>query len=450
MRTCDCHTPFRHHDTGLVLCKVHASEDLDAILTAIVSAPTETGMSRLSLSDADKSARDWFASTTKALGCKVAVDEMGNQFAVRPGRKDDAPTFAGSHLDTQPTGGRYDGILGVTAAVEMLKVLKDHHVETEYPVGVVNWTNEEGARFPISMVSSGVWAGKIPLEKAHGLRSVVGNERATMKSELERIGYLGSVKASPEGTPIAAHFELHIEQGPILESSQRKIGVVQGVQAYKWFTIDVKGRDCHTGTTNFANRADALLTASKLMLHSHRAATKAGALASTGILTLQPGSTNTVPGIVRFSLDIRAAKDETVEIVEAECKDAFERIARGEDVGGLQQGCTPGLPCTVDWTTDSVSPAIKFHPDCISCVESAAHDLLGKEKELTMPMTSGAGHDSVYASKVCPTSMIFVPCRDGVSHNPSEFSEPEDCANGAQVLLGAVLRYDRLRAERAA
>lgn len=167
-------------------------------------------MRRLSLTDSDKQARDWFESTTKSLGCRVHTDQMGNQFAIRPGLNNDTPpTYAGSHLDTQPSGGRYDGILGVTAGVEMLRTLNDNWIETTYPVGVVNWTNEEGARFPMSMVSSGVWAGKIDLEKAHNLQSVIpSGDQATMKSELERIGYLGDVEASYKASPMAAHFEL--------------------------------------------------------------------------------------------------------------------------------------------------------------------------------------------------------------------------------------------------
>lgn len=289
-------------------------------------------MSRLALSDADRDARDWFVQTTEALGCKVTIDEMGNIFAIRPGlRNDKPPTFVGSHLDTQPTGGRYDGILGVTAGIEMLRVFADNWTETEYPVGVVNWTNEEGARFPMSMSSSGVWAGSIPLEKAHDLHEV-GKGTATMRTELERIGYLGKTPASHEATPMAAHFELHIEQGPLLEMANKKIGIVTGVQAYKWFTINVKGQDTHTGTTDLKSRADALLTASKMILHSHRLATANYALASTGILSLKPGSTNTVPGEVSFSLDIRSPSDETVALMQKLIERDFPRIAAGEDV----------------------------------------------------------------------------------------------------------------------
>lgn len=408
-------------------------------------------MSRLALSDTDKSARDWFVSTCESLGCTTTIDSMGNIFAVRPGQNPGAPTYAGSHLDTQPTGGRYDGILGVTAGIEMLRVLHDNDVQTAYPVGVVNWTNEEGARFPISMVSSGVWAGEIEEGHAHQLQEV-GGGTATMKSELERIGYLGDAKASHKDVPIAAHFELHIEQGPILEAEGRKVGVVQGVQAYKWFTIEVTGRDCHTGTTSFAHRADAMLTASKVIVYSHRVAKREGALASTGILRLWPGSTNTVPGKVKFSLDIRSPKDEVVEKVEKICREGFEKIARGEDVDGINKDFhETDKQCSVQWTTDSVSPAILFHKDTIKCVESATKDLFGKDAEaMSKPLTSGAGHDSVYTSKRVPTSMIFVPCRDGVSHHPAEYSTPEDCAVGAQVLTGAVLHYDRLRASRGA
>ncbi|OCK74271.1 amidase [Lepidopterella palustris CBS 459.81] len=413
------------------------------------SAPTETGMSRLALSDADKQARDWFIQTTQALGCHTTVDAMGNIFAVRAGmRNDGPPTYVGSHLDTQPSGGRYDGILGVTAGVEMLKVLTDNWVETEYPVGVVNWTNEEGARFPMSMLSSGVWASAIPLTTAHCLRSI-HYPHPTVSEELSRIGYLGSVPCSYESMPMAAHFELHIEQGPLLESSARKIGIVSGVQAYRWYTIEVKGKETHTGTTDLKNRADALLSAAKMILHSHRLATTHSALASTGILTLKPGSTNTIPGSVSFSLDIRAPADTTVQTMDHHIRRDFAAIAAGEDILCSNDYCTPSLPCSVSIRTDSDSPAVTFHPDCIKAVTEAAGSALGPDAEkLTMETVSGAGHDSVYTSKRVPTSMIFVPCRDGVSHNPREFTSPEDCALGAQVLLQSVLRFDKMRADR--
>ena len=281
----------------------------------------------------------------------------------------------------------------------MLKTLNDNSIETEFPVGVINWTNEEGARFPISMVASGVWADAIPLEKAYGLVEV-GGGNATQKSELERIGYLGSLEANHKANPIGAHFELHIEQGPILESSGGKIGAVEGAQAYKWFIITVKGRDCHTGTTDFVNRSDAMLTAAKLILHSHNKATELGCLASTGILTLRPGSTNTVPGFVQFSLDIRSKEDARVAKLEQELQTDFAKIAAGEDIGGVNTFGTKGRGCTVEWQEDSDSPAVKFHEDCIKCVEDSAESMLGtKSTNDVQRMTSGAGHDRYGTTK---------------------------------------------------
>jgi hydantoinase/carbamoylase family amidase len=270
-----------------------------------------------------------------------------------------------------------------------------------------------------------------------------------MLSELKRIGYLGETPASYESIPMAAHFELHIEQGPLLEMSNKKIGVVKGVQAYKWFTVTVKGRDTHTGTTDLKSRADALLVAAKMILHSHRLATANSALASTGILNLKPGSTNTVPGEVTFSLDIRAPKDETVERMKNLVLADFPKIAAGEDILGSNDNCTSGLPSSVTITEDFNSPATTFHADCIDSVSKAARSVLGPNSHnLVMDMVSGAGHDSVYANKRCPTSMIFVPCREGVSHNPAEFCKEVDCTLGAQVLLQSVLRFDRMRDER--
>ncbi|RFU34172.1 hypothetical protein B7463_g2129, partial [Scytalidium lignicola] len=414
------------------------------------SGPTDIGMSRLALSDGDKQVRDWFVKTAKeSLGCTLKVDAMGNMFAVRPGRRSGTPpVYAGSHFDTQPTGGRYDGILGVHAGIEAIKTLNENQIETEYDVGICVWTNEEGARFNISMMASGVWAGAISPELAYGLVEV-GGGTATVKSELERIGYLGPLEASYKANPMAAHFELHIEQGPILESSGAKVGAVVGVQSYRWHRITVLGRDCHTGTTDFKNRSDALLTAAKLILHSHNRATEMGCLASTGILSLKPGSTNTVPGVVEFSLDIRTWEDEKLMQLEEVLKEDFDKIAAGEVVDGINSQGTKGKGCTVSWKLDTSSPAVKFDKDCIQCVEDSAKDMLRTKADMQVKqMTSGAGHDSVYTSKRAPTSMIFVPCRDGVSHNPAEYCSQEDCGNGAQVLLGAMLRYDRLRAAR--
>lgn len=381
-------------------------------------------MARLSLNDADKEVRDWFVSETKALGCEVSVDQMGNIFAVRKGRDEgrNAPVMMGSHLDTQPTGGRYDGILGVNSGLEVLRVLEEQKVVTEGGVGVVNWTNEEGARFPMMAVSSGVWAGAVGLEKAWALQEV-GEEKKTMKEELERIGYLGGVKCDWEkGVKMAAHFEVHIEQGPILEAEKRRVGVVKGVQAFKWFEIEVKGRDTHAGTTPFANRKDALLCAARLIVESNRIAKARGGLATTGILTQKPGSINTMAHTVMFTLDIRHTVDDELSGIEKECRAEFEKIA-GEK---SEKGCSVGWKELVD------SPAVKFHPDCIAAVEESAKEVVeglemtASDGQLWKHMISGAGHDSCYTNRRCPTSMIFTVTKEGVSHNPEEYCSPED------------------------
>ncbi|KAI0409452.1 amidase [Xylaria palmicola] len=388
--------------------------------------PTQTGMARLSLSDDDARARRWFAEETQKLGCELKLDRMGNMFARRAGRlRSKAPmTGMGSHLDTQPRGGRYNGILGVVAAVEVLRTLHENGFETEYDVGAINWTNEEGARFPKSMVSSGVWAGMIPLEKAWGLADIF-DPSVTMKSELERHGLVGDLACSSDpatGFALGAHFELHIEQGPTLEETGKRIGV---------------GRDAHTGTTPLRSRRDPILAAAKMIASSNAIAKRLGALASTGVIQIPPSaSTNTVASQAVFTLDIRHPRDEVVAAVQEECLVSFREIAR-EDGRGVD----------FTWTLDTDSPAAEFAEDCVRCVRDAADSVVGPENHV--PIVSGAGHDSVHASAKCPSAMIFVPCKDGVSHHPEEFCKPEDCAIGTQTLLEAVLRYDQLRASKA-
>ncbi|KAJ5379923.1 uncharacterized protein N7496_002351 [Penicillium cataractarum] len=409
--------------------------------------PTDTGMQRLALSEEDKSVRDWFIQTMKDLKCEITVDEMGNIFAVRPGRRKDVPaTFIGSHLDTQPTGGRYDGILGVLSGVEALKRLDELGLETE---GESEY--EEGARFPVSMIASGVWAECIPLSKAHNLKEVptvaslptAASAPETMKSALEKINYLGDVPCSYKTTPMAAHFELHIEQGPHLISAGQRVGVVTAVQAYRWFRLKIIGRDTHTGTTAFEHRADALYAFAQMMVRAREVAAAKGCLASVGIIEVAPGSVNTVPGQVSFSLDIRGPETALVAEVEKELRGDFDKIAAAEGAG-------IGKPCRVEWTLDFDSPAVKFHEDCIECVQQSAHAVVADAPvadttTLVRPIMSGAGHDSVFTSKRVPTSMIFVPCKDGLSHHPEEFCSADDCATGASVILQAVVRYDRKR-----
>ncbi|KAK2050999.1 hydantoinase/carbamoylase family amidase [Colletotrichum caudatum] len=407
-------------------------------------ASIDTGMARLSLSDADKEVRDWFMQHAKSLGCETFYDEMGNLFAIRAGKNKDAPPIMmGSHLDTQPTGGRYDGILGVIAGLEVVQVLSENGYETEGPVGVVNWINEEGARFPKMAVASGVWAEAIPLQTAWDLREVSSrdDQPKSMKEELDRIGYTGERAASYRTNPFAAHFELHIEQGPILEDERQKIGVVQGVQAFKWFNIKVSGRDSHAGTTPLYARKDPVLCASKLVVAANAVADELNGLATTGIFTTDPGTINTMAHTVKFTLDVRHVEDAVLDEMVCRCEREFKRISEDDS----------GKGCIVEWELLVDSPAVQFHPDCIAAVEASAADVCSRlpeagERKLFRPMISGAGHDSCYTSLRVPTSMIFTPTREGISHNPTEFCSSEDCAIGAEVLLGAVLRYDKLRA----
>lgn len=388
-------------------------------------------MNRLSLTEDDVKARRWLAHELRTLECKVDVDELGNMFGRRQGKKSMLAMIAmGSHLDTQPRGGRYDGILGVLGAVEVLKTLKENGYQTYHDVGIVNWTklvfsvfahqlvnannsSEEGARFPKSMMASGVWAGKIPREEALNLADIFDSSK-TVASELARFNLAGPVACSYEANPLLAHFELHIEQGPILEDTGCKIGVVEGAQAYKWFTVNIEGRDAHTGTTPLCNRSDPVLAASKMIAAAHTTAKSKGATASVGILKVpKTSSTNTVAAEVTFSLDVRHPDDVVVAAVLDEVFAAFHSISK-EDGKGVK----------VSWTLDTDSPAVKFDKNCIDAVSRAAENVAGKAG--WRHITSGAGHDSVYTSKHCPTAMIFVPCKHGVSHHPEEYCSPED------------------------
>ncbi|EON98456.1 putative beta-alanine synthase protein [Phaeoacremonium minimum UCRPA7] len=358
---------------------------------------TETGMARLSLNDDDKKVRHWLTEQVEAIGCTVTVDQMGNMFAVRPGKSNKlAPVMMGSHLDTQPTGGRYDGILGVMAGLEALRTLHENNYETEGPVGLVNWTNEEGARFPMVTVSSGVWAGSIPLETAWNCREVTppshGSTPRSMKEELERIGFLGEIPASYKAQPIGAHFELHIEQGPILEDEKEKIGVVTGAQAYSWYEVEIKGRDSHAGTTPMSARKDALLAGARMIAASNAIAKDLSGLVTTGIFRAQPGSVNTMAHTVQFTLDFRHPSNEKLAEMVSRCRETFAKIAK--------EDCERGVE--VNWTTLTENTAVEFHADCIKAIEQATEETVSQlsgatsDSKLWRHMLSGAGHDSCH------------------------------------------------------
>lgn len=393
---------------------------------------TDTGVCRLALSDDDKGVRDWFVKETSDLGCEVKIDELGNIFAIYPGKNEGYPTAIGSHLDTQPTGGRYDGIYGVLSGLELLRTLKDNNITPNYPICVVDWMNEEGARFPMSMMASSVYGGKYPKEKIYDIKSVTDKVPVTVKDELERIGYLGNIPCSYEANPIAAHFEIHIEQGPILENENKKIGIVQGVQAFKWIKVNIKGKAQHTGTTPLGMRSDPLLAASEIVTKGNRIAQELKGLFSVGIMNLKPAVVNVIPNEVEFIVDIRHNLDESL-------RQMFDSFLEEVEVTIKEGG--PKLSSTHEILFDL--PAVHFNKTCIKCVEDSAKELFGADN--TREIVSGAGHDSCPVSSVCPTTMIFIPSKDGVSHNPEEYSTPEQVEEGFKVLLNAVLKYDELR-----
>jgi N-carbamoyl-L-amino-acid hydrolase len=392
--------------------------------TAQIGATPKGGICRLTLTDLDRQVRDWFKAQCEALGCTVTVDEVGTMFARRPGKNPKlAPIAMGSHLDTQPTGGKFDGVLGVLGALEALRTLHQAEYETNAPVEIVNWTNEEGARFAPAMLASGVFAGVFTPEYAY---SRADRDGKTFGDELQRIGYKGSEKAGTR--KFSAMFELHIEQGPILEDEGRMIGVVQGVQGIRWYEITVTGQDAHTGTTPMPLRRNALLGAARLIERIDTIAREYApdAVGAVGLLESRPNSRNVIPGEVFFSVDFRHPDEKVLDAMEAKLR------------GALAEILTP-LRLTYHETRIWVSPPVKFAPELIDCVRIGA----AKAGFTSRDMISGAGHDAAYVARVAPTTMIFVPCRGGISHNEAESTSFDECAAGAQVLLNAVLEFDR-------
>ncbi len=405
--------------------QIDAQRLWDALMhTAQMGATAKGGICRLTLTDLDRQVRDWFKAQCEALGCSVTVDEVGNMFAHRPGKKPDLPPIAmGSHLDTQPTGGKFDGVLGVLGALEALRTLHDVGYETNAPIEVVNWTNEEGSRFAPAMLASGVFAGVFSAEYAYSRQDRDGK---LFGDELQRIGYKGEEKVGTR--KLGALFELHIEQGPILEDEARMIGVVQGVQGMRWYEVTITGQDAHTGATPMRLRKNALLGAARMIdridaiAHEHAP----DAVGTVGLIENKPNSRNVIPGEVFFCVDFRHRDDRILDVMEAKFRAALAEIL------------TP-LHLTYVETRIWDSPAVKFAPDLIDCVRVGAE----KAGHSSRDIISGAGHDAAYLARVVPTTMIFVPCLGGISHNEAESSTFEECAAGAQVLLNAVLEYDR-------
>ncbi|NIX77522.1 Zn-dependent hydrolase [Microvirga sp. c23x22] len=392
--------------------------------TAQIGGTAKGGICRLTLTDLDKVVRDWFRGQCEALGCTVTVDQVGNMFAFKPGKRSDIePIAIGSHLDTQPTGGKFDGVLGVLGGLEVLRTLHDLSYETNAPLMLVNWTNEEGSRFAPAMLGSGVYAGVFDRAFADSREDRQG---VRFSDAIDGIGYRGD--AAPGSVKFGAMFELHIEQGPILEAERKAIGVVTGVQGMRWYEVELTGREAHTGSTPMHLRANALLGAARVVEHVNRIALEhaPSAVGTVGLVEVTPNSRNVIPGHVFFTVDFRHPDDAVLDVMERKLMEAIPAVSN-------EIGLEPVAKKVWD------SPAVKFDPDCIAAVRT------GTERA-GMPardMVSGAGHDAAYIARVAPTTMIFVPCEGGLSHNEAESTTLEECAAGAQVLLNAVLEYDR-------
>lgn len=387
---------------------------------AKIGATPKGGSRRVALSDEDKQGRDCFVEWCRQAGCEITLDNMGNIFARREGEDEKLPSVAaGSHLDTQPHGGKFDGVYGVLAGLEVIRALNDHDLKTQTPIEAVVWTNEEGARFAPAMLASAVFAGVFDLEYGLSRKDLDGH---TVGEELKRIGYVGTENCGDR--VFGSFFEAHIEQGPILEREQKTIGVVLGGQGSRWFDVVVRGRDAHAGSTPMPGRRDALvasaamITAIQQLAHDH----PPHAVSTVGQLQVSPNSRNTIPGEVEFTIDVRHFDEDTLRMLGQECRRRCQALAQKHGVD-------------VDVTEIWHQPPVHFDSGCISSVRAAAQALGFENRDIV----SGAGHDSFLISKVAPTGMIFVPCAGGISHNEAESATKQDIAAGCDVLLHAML-----------
>ena len=383
-----------------------------------IGGTAKGGCNRLAATELDGQARDLFVSWCKEVGCTISVDKMGNLFARRAGKDNSLPAVgAGSHLDTQPTGGKFDGVFGVLAGVEVLRTLHENNIETPTPIEISVWTNEEGSRFQPAMQGSGVYAGRFDLEEELNKTDVNG---IRLKDELEKIGYLGTEE--PGSRNLGAFFEAHIEQGPILEDEGKQIGVVRLGQGIRWYNIEVHGRSQHSGTTPMHLRKDTMVAAGLIIAevekiaHSHE-----NGLGTVGFMQLYPNSVNVIPGHLKFSVDLRNPNAEELSAMNDELFAFCEKLASERN-----------LEINVDNYWYFAPVEFKASDDV-----KAATEALGYSH---MDIYAGAGHDACYMSDLVPSGMVFTPCLRGISHNEAEYTTPEECEAGTNVLLHAMLR----------
>ncbi|VVD62836.1 Zn-dependent hydrolase [Pandoraea terrigena] len=389
---------------------------------AHIGATPKGGVCRLALTDLDRQGRDLFVTWAKAIGCTVRVDAIGNVFARRAGRNDALPpVMTGSHIDTQPTGGKFDGNYGVLAGLEVLRTLNDNGIETDAPLEVVVWTNEEGSRFVPVMMGSGVYAGAFTLD--HALAQT-DHDGVSVADALRAIGYAGATPAVGEAGAVGAYFEAHIEQGPVLEAHGKTIGVVQGALGQRWYDVTLTGMEAHAGPTPMELRRDALLAAAQLIQAVNRIACEHAphARGTVGWVDNYPNSRNVIPGRVKLSVDLRAADDATLDALDAKLR---------AECAALR---TDGIDIAIEPVV--YFPPQPFAPELVEAIRRGAQ-ALGLS---SMDAISGAGHDAVYLARVAPTAMIFVPCKDGISHNEIEDADPAHLEAGCNVLLQAMLQ----------
>jgi N-carbamoyl-L-amino-acid hydrolase len=401
---------------------VNGSRLWDTVMASARIGPgrTPTGLRRLALTDADREMRDLFARWCREAGCTVTVDRMGNMFARRSGTDDSLPPVViGSHLDTQIAGGRYDGILGVLAGLEVVRTLNDAGVRTRRPIEIVNWTNEEGARFQPPMLGSAVFAGVRTLEWAHARTDDAGR---SVGEELHRIGYAGS--AAVGGRPLDAYFELHIEQGPLLDDKGIPVGVVAGTYEVRGMNVEVRGETAHSGPTPMASRRNALVGAAMLIVAANDVGWSYApeGKATTSRIEVWPNLAGILPDYARVTIDVRHPDAATVDRMIHDVKRAMTDCAQRAQVE---------MQIVETWQFGSE----RFDPGLVELVRRTAKTLGAPSLDLP----SQAGHDAYYVSRVAPTAMIFTPCDRGISHNENESTRLEDALPGVTVLLHAVL-----------
>lgn len=388
---------------------------------AKIGALSNGGVCRLAATREDGAGRDQFAAWCREAGLDVEVDQIGNMYARRRGRRNDLPpVMIGSHLDTQPTGGKFDGAFGVLTGLEIVRYLNDQAIETDHPLEIVNWTNEEGCRFQPSSLGAEVFAGNIPLSEGLAREDLDGKR---LGDELRAIKYLG--QAPVTGRKAKAYLEAHIEQGPTLEEEKCPIGIVDGAMGINAFEVTLTGQEAHTGTTPTGRRRDALLAASKIAIAVNELANQyePDGRATVAHMRITPNVRSVVAAQVVLTADCRHTSPSALDQMTPTLRNIFEREAKAGKLG---------MESRIYWSV----PARRFDPVCVSALTESV-DVLGVSHRL---MSSGAGHDAIPVSMVVPTAMLFIPSKDGLSHNEAEYSKPEDLALGCEVMLGAALK----------